>query len=235
MTEHTEYHRLNVRIWRVKTASFIVLALLIAGIARSDSIRAYCRPEFLEEIIKAGEPWSAIVFMLLFVFGTCLCLPGSIMIGLGTALFGPYWGFLHLWAGALAGASAAFIIARTFGRSIAAPMFGDRLRKYDSLIERNGFAAVLYVRLMCLPFAPFSYGFGLTSVGFRDYFFGTALGELVSIFVLTFFFAALRDVWVSGDVRRLGSPTMIAAFGLVAISVCMPKIVETLKWKTPLR
>ena len=50
------------------------------------------------------------------------------------------------------GASAAFWIGRTLGRDLAASLVGDRLKKYDEAIERNGFATVLYLRLVYFPF-----------------------------------------------------------------------------------
>jgi len=40
------------------------------------------------------------------------------------------------------------------GREFAASMVGDRLRKYDDAIARNGFAAVLYLRLVYFPSLP---------------------------------------------------------------------------------
>jgi uncharacterized membrane protein YdjX (TVP38/TMEM64 family) len=71
------------------------------------------------------------------------------------------------------GASGAFFIGRELGRDFAASLVGDRLKKYDEGIERNGFATVLYLRLVYFPFTPMNFGMGLTRVRFWDYFFGT--------------------------------------------------------------
>ena len=46
------------------------------------------------------------------------------------------------------GAAGAFFIGRYLGREFAASLIGDRLGKYDDAIERNGFATVLYLRLV---------------------------------------------------------------------------------------
>jgi len=56
------------------------------------------------------------------------------------------------------GASLAFWIGRTLGREFTASMIGDRLRKYDDAIARNGFATVLYLRLVYFPFTPMNFG-----------------------------------------------------------------------------
>ena len=62
------------------------------------------------------------------------------------------------------------------GREFAASLIGERLKKYDDAIERNGFATVLYLRLVYFPFTPLNFGMGVTKVRFLDYFAGTALG-----------------------------------------------------------
>ncbi|MCK7474165.1 MAG: VTT domain-containing protein, partial [Rhodopseudomonas palustris] len=83
--------------------------------------------------------------------GVCLFVPGSILTGLGAVIFGLYLGFVYVWLGAMLGAAAAFYIGRTLGREFAASLIGDRLRRYDDAIERNGFATVLYLRLIYFP------------------------------------------------------------------------------------
>ena len=49
--------------------------------------------------------------MLIYAVGVCLFVPGTLLTGLGAAIFGAYWGFLVVWVGAMAGASAAFFMA----------------------------------------------------------------------------------------------------------------------------
>jgi uncharacterized membrane protein YdjX (TVP38/TMEM64 family) len=92
-----------------------------------------------------------LVFIVMYAAGICLFLPGTLLTGLGAALFGSYLGTVVNWIGAMIGASAAFLIGRTLGREYAASLIGDKLQKYDDAIERNGFATVLYLRLVYFP------------------------------------------------------------------------------------
>ncbi|MBW2228610.1 MAG: TVP38/TMEM64 family protein, partial [Deltaproteobacteria bacterium] len=117
--------------------------------------------------------WAPVIYMAIYAVGVCLFLPGTLLTGLGAAIFGAYWGFLYVWIGAMIGASGAFFIGRTLGREFAASLIGDKLKKYDDAIERNGFATVLYLRLVYFPFTPMNFGMGLTKVRFRDYVTGT--------------------------------------------------------------
>jgi uncharacterized membrane protein YdjX (TVP38/TMEM64 family) len=164
--------------------------------------------------------------MIVYAVGVCLFVPGTILTGLGGAIFGAYWGFVYVWIGAMIGASVAFWIGRTLGRDFASSLIGDKLKKYDDGIERNGFATVLYLRLVYFPFTPLNFGMGLTKVRFWDYFFGTGLGIIVGTFILIFFFATLKDVWASGNWGQLISFRVFFSVGLFILSLFIPKIIK---------
>ncbi len=130
------------------------------------------------------------------------------------------------------GSSAAFFIGRTLGRDFAASLFGDRLNRYDEAIERNGFATMLYLRLIYFPFTPMNFGMGLTQVRFWDYFFGTAFGIVVGTFIFTFFIGTLRDVWLSGEWSGLLSWQVFLSVALFAFSLYLPRLVKRIKDET---
>jgi uncharacterized membrane protein YdjX (TVP38/TMEM64 family) len=169
------------------------------------------------------------VFILVYTAGICFFVPGTLLTALGAAIFGAYWGFLYVWIGAMAGATAAFWTGRTLGRDFASSLIGDRLKKYDDVLERNGFATVLYLRLIYFPFTVMNFGMGLTKVRFRDYFSGTGLGIIVGTFIFTFFVGTLKEVWASGNWKQLFSFRFFFSVGLFVFSLFIPKIVRKLK------
>jgi uncharacterized membrane protein YdjX (TVP38/TMEM64 family) len=164
-----------------------------------------------------------------YAIGVCFLLPGTLLTGLGAAIFGAYWGFLYVWIGAMLGASAAFFIGRTLGRDFAASLIGDRLRRYDDAIERNGFATVLYLRLIYFPFTPLNFGMGLTKVHFHDYFFGTGLGIIVGTFIFTFFIGTLKEVSASGNWGEMISFKVFFSVVLFLFSLLIPKIIKKMR------
>jgi uncharacterized membrane protein YdjX (TVP38/TMEM64 family) len=211
----------------VLKAAVLVLFIAVAiGLVRFTGLRDYLTAEGLGRFLAGAGLWAPVVYMTVYAVGVCLFVPGSILTGLGAVIFGAYWGFVYVWIGAMIGASAAFMIGRTLGREFAAALIGDRLRKYDEAIERNGFAAVLYLRLVYFPFTPMNFGMGLTKVHFRDYFFGTALGILVGTFILTFFIGTLKDVWASGDWAELLSFKVVFSVALLVFSFFIPKFIN---------
>ncbi len=207
----------------------VILVIFIVGailLVRYTPIKSYLTPDALGSFLDKMGLWAPAVFILLYAAGACLFVPGTILTGLGAAIFGPYWGFLWVWFGAIIGAAAAFFIGRTLGREFAASLIGDKLKKYDDGIERNGFATVLYLRLVYFPFTLMNFGMGLTKVRFWDYIAGTGLGITVGTFIFTFFIGSLKDVWASGNWGELISFKVFFSIGLFILSFFIPRIIK---------
>lgn len=208
---------------------FLAFIVVSVGLARFTPIRQYLTVEQLGGFFARAGIWAPLVYVFFYAAGVCLFLPGTLLTGLGAAIFGPYYGFVYVWVGAMLGASAAFFIGRGLGRDFAASLVGDRLKKYDDAIERNGFATVLYLRLVYFPFTPMNFGMGLTMVRFWDYFFGTGLGIIVGTFIFTFFIGTLREVWVSGNWGELISAKVFLSVALFVFSFFIPKIIKKIR------
>ncbi len=224
------------RISKGALIKFLGLIFFCSGafcLYRFTELKELVTPQTLETILNASGFWAPAVFMALMVLAITLFVPASILIILAAGLFGAYWGFLYAWIGAWIGAGCAFFVGRTLGRDFVAAMIGDRLKKYDDAIERNGFTAVLYIRLLNAPFTPMNYGLSLTKVHFKDFFLGTGLGIMVSIFAFTFLSGMIRDAWISGEWSDLVSLKVLFAVALYIFSFFIPLILKRIKGRSP--
>jgi uncharacterized membrane protein YdjX (TVP38/TMEM64 family) len=219
----------------LKSIIFIVFVVLAVCILRITPAKSFLTPQAFDLFLEALGFWGPFVFILIFAAGICLLVPTSILALLGAALFGSSRGFIYAWIGALAGSCVAFFIGRTMGRDFVVSLMGDRLKKFDDAIERNGFATVLYLRLLNTPFTYMNFGIGLTKINFLDYLLGTGLGIIVSIFVLTFLGGTLREVWASGNWEQLISIRVLIALVLFFFSFFIPLIIKKLKGDPPSR
>ena len=210
----------------VKASILVVFIIAAIAVVRFTPVKTYLTARALGSFLQSAGIWAPLVFVVIYAVGVCLFVPGTLLTGLGAAIFGAYWGFAYVWIGAMAGASGAFLIGRTLGRDLAARLIGDKLKKYDDAIERNGFATVLYLRLVYFPFTPMNFGMGLTKVRFRDYFWGTGLGIIVGTFIFTFFIGTLKEIWASGEWGRLISFKVFFSVALFVFSFFIPKILK---------
>ncbi|MBW2709472.1 MAG: TVP38/TMEM64 family protein [Deltaproteobacteria bacterium] len=213
----------------IKFLGLIVFAAGALCLYRFTALQEFLTPQTLESILNASGFWAPAVFVALEAMAIALFVPTSIMVVLAAGLFGSYWGFLYAWIGAWIGAGCAFLVGRTLGREFVAAMIGDRLKKYDDAIEKNGFTAVLYIRLLNAPFTPMNYGLSLTKVHFKDFFLGTGLGVMVSVFAITFLSGMIRDAWISGRWSDLVSLKMLFGVVLYIFSFFIPLILKKLK------
>lgn len=210
----------------------VIFVLFIAGAlitVRFTPLKDLVSAQRIGDFLESAGFWAPLAFIVIYAGGVCLFLPGTLLTAIGAAAFGPYWGFVWVWIGAMIGASLAFVIGRYLGRDFAASLIGDRLQKYDEAIARNGFATVLYLRLIYFPFTPMNFGMGLTKVRFADYVAGTALGILVGTFVFTFFIGTVKEVWASGQWGELLSWKVAFSLALFVLSFGIPKIVNKIK------
>ena len=91
----------------------MVFILVAIAVARFTPIREYLSADALGTSAESnGGLWAPVAYMVAYGVGVCLFLPGILLTGLGAAIFGPYYGFIYVWIGAMLGASGAFIIGR---------------------------------------------------------------------------------------------------------------------------
>ncbi len=227
LSAETEKAKSKAAVYKIS-----ILLLFIASaifLVQFTELTQYLTDESLGTLLDQTGSWSPLAFIFIYTAGVLLFIPGPVLTAVGAALFGPYWGFLYVYLGALCGASLAFFISRTLGRDFAASIVRRRLRRYDEAIARNGFATVLYLRLIYSPFSPTSFGMGLTKVRFVPYFFATALGIIVGTFLLTFSIGTITDVWISGQWDQLLSQKVLFSLGLFVLSFFIPVIVKRLR------
>ncbi len=213
----------------IKAAVLVLFVIAAVIIVRFTPVKGFLTAERLGHFLENAGFLAPLAFMIVYAAGVCLFIPGTLLTALGAAIFGPYLGFVYVWLGAMIGSSLAFFIGRYLGRDFAASLIGDKLKKYDDGIERNGFATVLYLRLVYFPFTPMNFGMGLTKARFKDYFAGTALGIIVGTFIFTFFIGTLKEVWANGQWGQLLSWKIFFSIGLFVFSFFIPKIVEKIK------
>jgi uncharacterized membrane protein YdjX (TVP38/TMEM64 family) len=218
-------------LFKAGTLILFITAALVT--VRFTGVKELLTVERLRNLLAAAGFWAPLAFILFYAMGVCLFIPGTLLTALGAAIFGAYWGFLYVWIGAMLGAAGGFLIGRYLGREFAASLIGDRLKKYDEAIERNGFASVLYLRLVYFPFTAMNFGMGLTKVRFQDYLWGTGLGILVGTFIFTFFIGTVKEVWATGQWSNLLSGKVFLSLGLFIFSLFIPKIIKKLKvWQS---
>nr|KAJ0188189.1 hypothetical protein LSAT_V11C900488280 [Lactuca sativa] len=115
----------------------------------------------------------------------------------GGYLFGLPIGFLADSIGAVIGATAAFLLGRTIGRSYVISKLEDypQFQAVAIAIEKSGFKIVLLLRLVpLLPFNMLNYLLSVTPVSIWEYMMASWLGMMPITFALVYVGTTLKDL-----------------------------------------
>lgn len=144
--------------------------------------------EKLKNFINDLGMWGPFAYVSFYSLRSLLLFPASVLTVIAGMLFGPYLGMLLTVIGENISANVSFIIGRYFG--------SDFLRRFSSKIkiinqiecrfQKNGFVAVLTMRLMFVPFDLVGYSSGVCNIRQQDFALGTFLGTIpgLATFVL---------------------------------------------------
>ncbi|MGF1460720.1 MAG: TVP38/TMEM64 family protein [Leptolyngbyaceae cyanobacterium] len=155
----------------------IFLGMILAFCLRHISLLS--NPQALTETLDALGPWTAPVFVTAHILATMVGVPATLLVLLGGAQFGLWWGSLWSLIGATLGATAAFWVARYLLKDWFRRRFAHHrlYRSIDAVMDTHSFNCVLAVRFAPLsPFNLVNFLFGLTSVPVTAFFTGTLVG-----------------------------------------------------------
>ena len=153
--------------------------------------------EAVEREILAWGIWGVAASILLMVLHSFVPFPAEVVAMANGMLYGPLWGTLITWVGAMLGAYLAFGLARWLGRPFVQTMVAPRHhRALDRWAERQGGGVLLFSRFVpVISFNLINYAAGLTAISWWTFSWATGLG----ILPLTFLMVAIGDGLFSGE------------------------------------
>lgn len=139
-------------------------------------------PTDIQVWLKSVGIWAPIVYIALYVVATVLIMPSTALNITGGAIFGHWLGTLWTSIGALIAAIVAFAFTRTVGREAVAKRLAGRWQAMDAEVRQGGLFYMFAIRLLpIMPYGLVNFAAGLTSISFKDYVLGTAIGTVPSV------------------------------------------------------
>jgi uncharacterized membrane protein YdjX (TVP38/TMEM64 family) len=153
--------------------------------------------EGIEELILSWGVWGVLASILLMVVHSFVPFPAELVAMANGMLYGPLWGTLITWTGAMLGACLAFGLTRWLGRPFLDAVVGPRRRDaIDRWTMRQGGGALLLSRFVpVISFNLINYAAGLTAISWWTFVWATGLG----ILPLTFLMVLMGDRLWSGE------------------------------------
>ena len=148
----------------------------------------------IKQFVRMWPEYSFFLFLCAYAIRPILLIPDSVMLVIGGATFGPWIGFFGGYLGENISALIAFSISRFLGNTWASRSHIEFVRKLDQVVARRGFKTLMFLRLIPIaPFDPINYGAGLTSMSFKTFITGTALGVIPALVVYVLLGSAIAN------------------------------------------
>ncbi len=161
-------------------------------------------PTQIEAWLEKAGIWAPLVYIIVYVVATVFILPSTALNLTGGALFGSWLGTLWTSIAAIIAAIVSFMFTRTIGRELVAKRLAGSLKAMDAELSQGGWMYMFAIRLLpIIPYGLVNFAAGLTSVSFRDYLLGTALGTVPGVLPFVMLGSSGLRAFKTGEVLPL--------------------------------
>lgn len=167
------------RAGRIAIAIVVLIGLWL--VARE--YREFLTVDGLQALVANAGFTGMLAFLALFSFGSLIQLPGVIFLVVARIAYGPVTGFFIAYVGALASISVSFVVIRAVGgKALASIEWPPAKRVLTRLLDRP-IRTVAFLRTVMLLSPPLNMALALSSVRYRDYLAGSAIGLVAPVAV----------------------------------------------------
>ncbi len=155
--------------------------------------------ESAAEYIRDSGPWGVAGSILLMVLHSFVPFPAEIITFANGMVYGPFWGTVVTWIGAMLGAVVAFAFARKLGRPFVRSVVPEpQWRRIDDWTVRQGWQPLFAARFLpIISFNLVNYAAGLTPIGWITFLWTTGLGILPVTVLMVFLGHSMTELrWV---------------------------------------
>lgn len=165
---------------------------------------------------------TALVFMAVYIAAAGLSIPGAAILTLAAgAIFGLLWGTVIASIASTVGATLAFLLSRFVLHDWVQSRYGDRLKKINEGIRRDGASYLFALRLVpAFPFFAVNIMMGLTPIKTRTYFWVSQVGMLPATIV---YVNAGHQLAMLESLRDILSFNLLVSFALLGFFPLLAK------------
>jgi uncharacterized membrane protein YdjX (TVP38/TMEM64 family) len=130
--------------------------------------------------IRSLGAWGSLGSIGLMIMHSFVPFPAEFLTIANGMVFGPFWGVVITWGGAMLGAYASFGLTRVYGRPfVTRNVNSSQLKKLDRWVQYQGAMSLLLGRFIPLiSFNLINYGAGLTKISWWTFTWTTGIGIL---------------------------------------------------------
>jgi uncharacterized membrane protein YdjX (TVP38/TMEM64 family) len=198
---------------------FIVSLLIGAGLLLGQ--KGLFSTEALLSLLRTYPVAAPLIFMLIYAIAPALFLPSIPLSFAAGFLWWSIWGVVFAMAGATAGASVSFFLARYLLSDVVRKRFAAAQWHWlEGKVAKHGWKAVAFVRLIpVFPFNVLNYLLGLTPIPFVQYLWSSLVFMLPACIAFVAFGSSLNELILKGNIRGLLLGIAVAVLALLLVMI----------------
>jgi uncharacterized membrane protein YdjX (TVP38/TMEM64 family) len=172
----------------------LLAVLVVLGVAyRLGLLQAFAEPARAARTIAELGAWGYLGFIAAYTILQPFGVPGTVFI-IAAPLIWPWpVAFALSMVGTMAASVVGFSFARFVARDRVARMIPARFQRYNESLTRRGFTTVFLLRFIFWMPPLLHAFFGVSNVRFSTHFWGSLVGYVVPLFLVSFFGQKLFD------------------------------------------
>ena len=192
----------------------VVVALLVVA-QQLGLFHQFAEPARARETLIGLGPWGYLAFVVAYACLQPFGVPGTVFI-LAAPLVWPWpVAFALSMTGTMAASVVGFSFARFVAREWVSKMIPERFKKYDEALAKRAFVTVVVLRFIFWMPPLLHAFFGVSKVRFWTHFWGSLIGYVPPLLVVSYFGQKLFD-WM-----RAAPPEAWLALGATVVGVAL--------------
>jgi uncharacterized membrane protein YdjX (TVP38/TMEM64 family) len=179
----------RARLLRLGILAAVVVALLVVRF--TTSFGSSLSTARIRDLVQHAGAAGVAVFIVAFAVGELLHVPGMVFVAAAVMAWGRVGGGALSYVAALVSVSLGFAVVRAIGGQPLATIERPRVRALLARLDQRPILTVALLRLFLWVAPALNYALALSSVRYRDYAIGSAIGLALPMAIA----AALFGVW----------------------------------------
>lgn len=190
MTQPESDEREPAKTSRKKLRIILLLVLLgaLVAVGKLTGVADNLDKEALQRLIDNAGIWAVPVFIGVFALGELIHIPGFVFVAGAVAAYDQLFAYVLSLAGAICSATVSFVLVRGVAGKALSEINSAFVQRLLSQVDRRPLLMVVILRSIFWMAPPLNYALALTRIRFRDYLIGTALGLVLPVLLVVFFF-----------------------------------------------
>ncbi len=212
---------------RLRLTRFALVVGIASALALAYHLGAFAAvsdPRGLSRTLLEMGGWGYLAFIVAYTTLQPFGVPGTVFIVAAPLIWPWQTAFALSMVGTMCASVVGFSFARFVARDWVSARIPARFRKYDEALERNAFRTVVLLRLIFwMPQVLHSF-FGVSKVRFSTHFWGSLLGYLPPLFVVSYLGAEIFDA--GGHLQPRALPILGALLAASLLSALLVRHFE---------